>query len=69
LRMPDEPVRHRVLDLVGDYALAGRPLLGRVTAVMPGHEHNHAMVAILLADRAAWEEVEIDESGEPRPVG
>ena len=69
LRMPDEPVRHRVLDLVGDYALAGRPLLGRVTAVMPGHEHNHAMVAILLADRTAWEEVEIDEGGEPRPVG
>ena len=68
LRMPDEPVRHRVLDLVGDYALAGHPLMGRTTAVMPGHEHNHAMIAILLEDVTAWDLVEIAEGGDLRPV-
>ncbi len=55
LRVPDEPVRHRVLDLVGDLALAGRPILGRLTAVHTGHELNHALVAKLMAEPAAWE--------------
>lgn len=54
-RMPDEPVRHRVLDLVGDLALAGHPIHGRLTAAHTGHELNHALVAKLMADTAAWE--------------
>lgn len=55
LRVPDEPVRHRVLDLVGDLALAGHPILGRLTAAHTGHELNHALVAKLMVERAAWE--------------
>ncbi|WP_213768582.1 UDP-3-O-acyl N-acetylglycosamine deacetylase [Caballeronia sp. dw_19] len=55
MRLPDEFVRHRVLDLVGDLALAGAPLLGRVTAVRPSHEMNYRLLAALLADRDAWE--------------
>ena len=55
MRMPDEFVRHRVLDLVGDLALAGAPLLGRVTALRPSHEMNFRLVAALLAQNDAWE--------------
>lgn len=55
MRLPDEFVRHRVLDLVGDLALAGAPLLGRVTAVRPSHEMNYRLLAALLTDRDAWE--------------
>jgi UDP-3-O-[3-hydroxymyristoyl] N-acetylglucosamine deacetylase len=55
LRMPDEFVRHRALDLVGDLAMAGAPLLGRVEAWRPSHEMNYRLLAALLADRDAWE--------------
>jgi UDP-3-O-[3-hydroxymyristoyl] N-acetylglucosamine deacetylase len=60
--MPDEFVRHRVLDLVGDLALAGAPLLGRVTALRPSHEMNFRLVAALLAARDAWEWAEFPAS-------
>lgn len=55
MRVPDEPVRHRALDLVGDLALIGHPLLGHVTAAHTGHELNHALVARLMAEADAWE--------------
>ncbi len=55
MRGADEPVRHRILDLVGDLALIGHPVLGHVTARHTGHNLNHALVAALLADPAAWE--------------
>lgn len=55
MRVPDEFVRHRVLDLVGDMAMAGAPLLGRVEAVRPSHEMNYRLIAELLATRDAWE--------------
>nr|WP_246730649.1 UDP-3-O-acyl-N-acetylglucosamine deacetylase [Methylobacterium sp. 2A] len=55
MRVPGEPVRHRMLDLVGDLALTGHPVEGRVTACHTGHELNHALVAALMRDQAAWE--------------
>ncbi|ASL48440.1 UDP-3-O-3-hydroxymyristoyl N-acetylglucosamine deacetylase [Burkholderia sp. AD24] len=55
MRVPDEFVRHRVLDLVGDMAMAGAPLLGRVNALRPSHEMNYRLVAELLATPHAWE--------------
>ncbi|KVN96272.1 UDP-3-O-[3-hydroxymyristoyl] N-acetylglucosamine deacetylase [Burkholderia ubonensis] len=55
MRLPDEFVRHRVLDLVGDLALAGAPLLARVSAVRPSHEMNFRLVDALLVDTGAWE--------------
>ncbi|HEB97139.1 MAG TPA: UDP-3-O-[3-hydroxymyristoyl] N-acetylglucosamine deacetylase [Sedimenticola thiotaurini] len=57
MRLPDEPVRHRVLDLLGDLALAGRPIIGRVTALRPGHEMNHAFLSRLMQREDLWEEV------------
>jgi UDP-3-O-[3-hydroxymyristoyl] N-acetylglucosamine deacetylase len=55
LRFPDEYVRHKVLDLVGDLALAGRRLEGHVVAMRAGHAMHTALVARLLKDRSAWE--------------
>ncbi len=43
-RLPNEPARHKLVDLLGDLALLGRPLRGRVIARKTGHEHNHALV-------------------------
>lgn len=40
LRFSDEPVRHKLLDLIGDLALLGRPLKAKITAVRSGHLHN-----------------------------
>lgn len=65
-RFPDEFVRHKALDAVGDLALAGAPLLGTYRSVRGGHKLNHAVLSALMADRSAWTYV---ESGAPaRPV-
>jgi UDP-3-O-[3-hydroxymyristoyl] N-acetylglucosamine deacetylase len=55
LRFPDEFVRHKVLDLIGDLALAGRRIWGRVVAERAGHAMHTAVVQRLLRDRSAWE--------------
>lgn len=47
LRYPDEFVRHKVLDLVGDLFLLGRPILGHVIARNAGHALNHQLVAAI----------------------
>jgi UDP-3-O-[3-hydroxymyristoyl] N-acetylglucosamine deacetylase/3-hydroxyacyl-[acyl-carrier-protein] dehydratase len=47
-RFADECVRHKVLDLIGDLYLAGRPVYGRVVAHKSGHELNHQLVRKLL---------------------
>ena len=54
LRFPDEFVRHKVLDFVGDMALIGRPVLGKFTAHKSGHELNNQMFRAFLADPTAW---------------
>jgi UDP-3-O-[3-hydroxymyristoyl] N-acetylglucosamine deacetylase len=56
LRFPDEFVRHKALDLIGDLALIGRPLLGRIVAHKAGHALHTQLVTRLLADRSLWEE-------------
>lgn len=58
LRYPDEFVRHKTLDLLGDLALLGYPLIGKVTAVRSGHALHNAVTAKLLSDPSAWELVE-----------
>jgi UDP-3-O-acyl-N-acetylglucosamine deacetylase len=44
LRFPDEFVRHKILDLMGDTYLLGRPLRGMITARMTGHSDNIALL-------------------------
>jgi UDP-3-O-[3-hydroxymyristoyl] N-acetylglucosamine deacetylase len=55
LRFTDEYVRHKVLDLIGDLALAGRRIEGHVVAERAGHAMHTALVSRLLKDRSAWE--------------
>jgi UDP-3-O-[3-hydroxymyristoyl] N-acetylglucosamine deacetylase len=57
LRFDDEFGRHKALDLIGDLALVGRPLLARVEAHKAGHALHTQLVTRLLADRTAWREV------------
>jgi UDP-3-O-[3-hydroxymyristoyl] N-acetylglucosamine deacetylase len=64
LRYADEFVRHKTLDLIGDLALLGRHILGRVVADRAGHAMHTAMVALLLRERSLWEESTIDEKAE-----
>lgn len=56
LRFPDEFVRHKVLDLIGDLALSATPLLARVEVYRGGHSLHQAGLAALFEDRANWEE-------------
>jgi UDP-3-O-[3-hydroxymyristoyl] N-acetylglucosamine deacetylase len=55
LRFADEYVRHKVLDLIGDLALAGRRIEGHVVAERAGHAMHTALVSRLMKDRSAWE--------------
>ncbi|MFB9269096.1 UDP-3-O-acyl-N-acetylglucosamine deacetylase [Bradyrhizobium erythrophlei] len=65
LRYADECVRHKVLDVVGDLALAGLPLLAAYRSVRGGHKLNNAVLKALLADRSAWRVVESETARRP----
>jgi UDP-3-O-[3-hydroxymyristoyl] N-acetylglucosamine deacetylase len=54
LRFPDEFVRHKILDAVGDLALLGMPVLGHLMAHKSGHALNQKLVAAVLADPSAY---------------
>jgi UDP-3-O-[3-hydroxymyristoyl] N-acetylglucosamine deacetylase len=63
LRYKDEFVRHKVLDLIGDLALLGKQIIGRIVADRAGHAMHTALVSRLLKDRSLWEETtEISQS-------
>lgn len=66
LRYADECARHKVLDAVGDLALAGLPLLATYRSRRGGHKLNHAVLTALLADRSAWRVVEGEQMRRPR---
>lgn len=57
LRDPNEFALHKALDLVGDLALAGAPIIGRIEAVRPGHDLNARFLRRLMAERAAFERI------------
>jgi UDP-3-O-[3-hydroxymyristoyl] N-acetylglucosamine deacetylase len=61
LRFTDEFVRHKILDAIGDLALAGQPLLAAYRTVRGGHKLNHAVLSALMADPTAWRVIEAAE--------
>ncbi len=61
LRFPDECCRHKALDLIGDLALLGRPLLGHVIAERAGHAMHAALVARIMSDPSLYEIVSFDQ--------
>ena len=65
LRFADEFVRHKVLDAIGDLALAGQPLLAAYRTIRGGHKLNHSVLSALMADPSAWRVVEAAEAAEP----
>ncbi len=65
LRYSDECVRHKLLDVIGDLALAGLPIVGCYRSVRGGHKLNNAVLSALLADRSAWRIVEPQPSVVP----
>ena len=70
MRFADEFVRHKIFDIIGDLALLGMTILGRVKAERSGHLLHAALMSSLLKKRAAWEIVDVPASkSESRPVG
>lgn len=68
LRHADEPVRHKMLDALGDLALAGGPILGRYTGVRAGHALTNRLLRALFARPEAWEMVDMGlEAGTKLP--
>lgn len=62
LRYPDEFVKHKILDCVGDLFMAGHNLLGKVTAYKSGHDLNNKLLRKLMATETAWEWATFEES-------
>ena len=61
LRFSDEFVRHKILDAIGDLALAGQPLLAAYRTVRGGHKLNHAVLTALMANPTAWRVIQATE--------
>jgi len=61
LRFRDECCRHKVLDLIGDLALIGKPLLGHVIAERAGHAMHTALVARIMSDPTLYEVLSFDQ--------
>ncbi len=61
LRAADECCRHKALDLIGDLALLGRPLLGHVIAERAGHAMHAALVARIMSDPSVYEIITFDQ--------
>jgi UDP-3-O-[3-hydroxymyristoyl] N-acetylglucosamine deacetylase len=61
LRAADECCRHKALDLIGDLALLGRPLLGHVIAERAGHAMHTALVARIMSDASLYEILTFDQ--------
>jgi UDP-3-O-[3-hydroxymyristoyl] N-acetylglucosamine deacetylase len=55
LRYPDEFVRHKVLDCLGDFSLLGMPILGHLIVCRSGHQFNHAFLEKFFSEKALWE--------------
>jgi UDP-3-O-[3-hydroxymyristoyl] N-acetylglucosamine deacetylase len=70
LRFPDEFVRHKILDLIGDFSLLGHPIIGHVRAYKSGHALNHNLLRETLSREGCWEMIEWSPEGirKPRPI-
>jgi UDP-3-O-[3-hydroxymyristoyl] N-acetylglucosamine deacetylase len=55
LRFPDEFVRHKLLDCIGDFSLLGLPILGHIILNKTGHAFNHAFIEKFLSNKDSWE--------------
>ena len=61
LRFPDEFVRHKILDCIGDFSLLGMPVLGHVILHKSGHAYNHAFLEKFFEEKEAWETCTVND--------
>ncbi len=61
LRYPDEFVRHKILDCLGDFSLLGMPIICHVIATKSGHMFNHAFLKKLFSQKQSWETRSFEE--------
>ncbi len=64
LRYPDEFVKHKVLDAIGDLYMLGHPLVGKLSAYKSGHALNNMLARAVLENQHAWEWVTFDQPAE-----
>jgi UDP-3-O-[3-hydroxymyristoyl] N-acetylglucosamine deacetylase len=69
LRRPDEPVRHKMLDALGDLALAGAPILGHYTGIRAGHALTGRLLQALFADPSSHDWVTMSAADAARLPG
>ena len=62
LRYPDEFVRHKILDCLGDFSLLGMPIFGHLIVDKSGHAFNHAFLEKFFAEKRSWETRSVNDS-------
>lgn len=69
LRFSDEFVRHKILDLLGDIALLGCPILGHVIASKAGHTQHFQLMKAIVGNPDCWHYVKLTDNGNESPLG
>jgi UDP-3-O-[3-hydroxymyristoyl] N-acetylglucosamine deacetylase len=69
MRHPDEPVRHKMLDAMGDLALAGGPIIGRYVGRRAGHTLTNKLLRKLFSQNGAFRSVDCDAQAAGRLPG
>ena len=67
LRFPDEFVRHKILDCLGDFSLLGMPILGHLVVDKSGHQFNHAFLEKFFSQKDSWETCAVPQQCELTP--
>jgi UDP-3-O-[3-hydroxymyristoyl] N-acetylglucosamine deacetylase len=67
LRYPNEFVRHKLLDCIGDFSLLGMPIIGHLVTRRSGHAFNHAFLEKFFTSKKAWETRTFLPPGPPSP--
>ena len=68
LRYPDEFVRHKILDAIGDLYIIGHPIIGAFEGYKSGHAINNALLRAVLSDEQSFEWVVFDDNDEHLPT-
>ena len=69
LRFEDEFVRHKILDMIGDLALLGRPIIGHLQGLKTGHSLNHSLLRRIIENPARWEVLTLSPETSPAVEG
>lgn len=69
LRFPEEFVRHKILDSIGDFSLLGMPILGHIELYKSGHNFNHSFLKEFFKQKKSWVTSPIDSTENRLPTG